>query len=87
MRLSSLRADSRVEALPEVRPAALRRPSLSVRILDLLIAAYAIALLLFLVTGGVDLGLITINEGAKPLLVLAIAIPLRLALNQSSWLL
>ncbi len=55
-------------------------------ILDVLITVYAIALALILVTGGVNLGILSIHEAAKPLLILLFVIPLRLALGGRSWL-
>jgi hypothetical protein len=56
-------------------------------VLDLLIAAYALGLAVILVTGGVDLGVVSLNQAAKPILVLAIVIPLRVTLGERSWLL
>lgn len=54
--------------------------------LEAVIALYAAALLLFLFGVG-DLGFASVNKGEKPLLVLFIAIPLRLTLGGSFWLL
>lgn len=54
--------------------------------LEILIVVYAAALLLFL-AGVEDLGFATISRGEKPLLILLIAIPLRVTLGGSSWLL
>lgn len=54
-------------------------------ILDFLIAAYVLALVVIIATGGVDLGIVSFNQAAKPLLMLLIAIPLRIALGGRSW--
>jgi hypothetical protein len=56
-------------------------------LLELILAAYAIALLVIVVAGGVNLGIVQINEAAKPILMLLIAVPLRLTLGGRSWLL
>ena len=53
--------------------------------LDVIILAYAVALVLFL-AGIRDLGFATIARREKPLLILLIAIPLRLAVGGPSWL-
>lgn len=55
-------------------------------VLDVLIASYALGLAVILVTGGVDLAVISLHQAEKPTLVLAILIPLRLALGERSWL-
>lgn len=54
--------------------------------IDLLIAVYAIGLCVIAVTGGVDFGVLRANEPAKPLVVLLLAVPLRVALGGRSWL-
>lgn len=54
--------------------------------LDVLITLYAAALLLVAVTGGVDLGVVTLHEAAKPLFILLVVVPLRIALGKRSWL-
>lgn len=56
-------------------------------VLDLLIATYALGLAVILVTGGVDLGVVSLNQPAKPILVLLIVVPLRVTLSERSWLL
>lgn len=56
-------------------------------VLDLLIATYALGLVVIFVTGGVDLGVVSLNEAAKPILILLIVIPLRVTLGEDSWLL
>jgi len=56
-------------------------------VLDLLIATYALVLVVIFVTGGVDLGVLSLNEAAKPILILVIVIPLRITLGGRSWLL
>jgi hypothetical protein len=58
----------------------------AVGLLELVILAYGAALLVILVTGGIDLGFLRLNQAAKPVLILAIAIPVRLALRYPSWL-
>jgi hypothetical protein len=55
--------------------------------LDLVITTYALALALIFVTGGVDLGVVSLNEAAKPLLVLIVIVPLRITLGEPSRLL
>lgn len=56
-------------------------------VLDVVIATYALALALVFVTGGVELGIIRLNEPAKPILILVLLIPLRASLGHRSWLL
>lgn len=56
-------------------------------VLDLLIAVYAPVLALILATGGIDLGLVSLNDAAKPIVMLAVLIPLRLTLRERSRLL
>ncbi len=53
--------------------------------LDIIIALYALALIIILVAGGMNLGWLTVREAAKPVLVLWIVVPIRLALNLPSW--
>ncbi len=55
-------------------------------VLDLLIATYALALVVIFVTGGVDLGVVSLNQAEKPILILVILIPLRVAVGERSWL-
>ncbi|MGQ0733736.1 MAG: mannosyltransferase family protein [Acidobacteriota bacterium] len=55
-------------------------------ILDVLIALYAAALVIAFVTGGLDLGWLSIRQAAKPVLVLWILVPIRLAFGQPWWL-
>jgi hypothetical protein len=55
-------------------------------LLDALIAIYAVVLVVIFVTGGVDLGVVSLNEAAKPILILMIVIPLRVTLGEDSWL-
>ena len=59
---------------------------LAVSGLDLLIAAYAVGLALLALTGGVDLGVVSIHGAAKPVLVLVLLVPLRIAIGGRSWL-
>ena len=56
-------------------------------VLELLIATYALGLVVILMTGGVDLGVVSLNQAAKPILILLIVIPLRVTLGERSWLL
>jgi hypothetical protein len=56
-------------------------------VLDVLVAVYALVLVAILVTGGVDLGVVSLHEAAKPILILLIAVPVRLVLGEDSWLL
>jgi hypothetical protein len=48
--------------------------------LDIAIGFYAFALVVIAVTGGLDLGWLTIRQAAKPILVLWILVPIRLTL-------
>ena len=59
---------------------------LAVSGLDLLIAVYVVALALIALTGGVDLGVVSVTGAAKPLLVLVLLVPLRMAIGGRSWL-
>jgi hypothetical protein len=65
------------------------RPSSAVRLIlpafDLLLAGYAAVLALILITGGLDLGVVRLHEPAKPVFVLLMLIPLRLAVGGHSW--
>lgn len=54
--------------------------------IDVVIAVYAVALLLFL-AGVEDLGIVSVARGEKPLLMLLVVVPLRLTLGGPSWLL
>jgi hypothetical protein len=54
--------------------------------LDLLVTIYALGLGLIALTGGVDLGVVRMHEAAKPLFVLSLMVPLRIALGGRSWL-
>ncbi len=55
--------------------------------LDLLITTYALGLVVIFVTGGVDLGVVSLRQAEKPILTLLLLIPVRLALGKRSWLL
>lgn len=65
------------------------RPSSAARLIlpafDLLLAGYAAGLALILITGGLDLGVVRLHEPAKPVFVLLMLIPLRLAVGGHSW--
>jgi len=54
--------------------------------LDVVITLYVVGLCLIGLTGGVDLGVVRMHEAAKPLLVLFLIVPLRIALGGSSLL-
>ncbi len=54
--------------------------------LDLLITAYGLGLCLIAVTGGAELGVVSVHGAAKPLFVLVLAVPVRLAIGGRSWL-
>jgi hypothetical protein len=58
----------------------------AVLVLEIVIAVYAAALALYLL-GINDIGVASINRGEKPLLILLIALPVRVTLGGSSWLL
>jgi hypothetical protein len=58
----------------------------AVFVLELVILIYTVATALFL-AGVTDLGFATLSRGEKPVLILLIAIPLRVALGGPSWLL
>jgi hypothetical protein len=49
--------------------------------LDVAIALYAVALLLVLITGGFEIGFLSVRQAAKPILVLWLLVPIRLALH------
>ena len=52
---------------------------------DLLIAAYAASLLVTILTDGVDLGFISARNPTKPVLMLLVLVPVRVAWGASSW--
>jgi Mannosyltransferase (PIG-V) len=54
-------------------------------IVDTIIAAYGLALIVSVFSAGLDLGFVSISNAAKPLLVLALVIPVRLVLPGSPW--
>lgn len=54
--------------------------------LDTIIAAYVLAIVAVVLTGGIDLGWVSVRRAAKPILVLLVAIPLRLVWSEPSWL-
>jgi Gpi18-like mannosyltransferase len=54
-------------------------------VLDLIIVIYALALLVVLTTGGIDLGVVTLTEASKPVLVLLLLLPLRVTIDQRFW--
>jgi hypothetical protein len=67
-----------------------RRPQVSFRrigadCLDLIIAVYVIGLLLTTLTGGVDIGFVSAHNPTKPILMLVVLVPVRVAWGASSW--
>jgi hypothetical protein len=54
--------------------------------LDVLIVVYATALAALTLTGGVNLGVVSIRGAAKPLFVFFLLVPVRVALGSRSWL-
>jgi hypothetical protein len=56
-------------------------------VLDLLIAIYVLGLAVLFVTGGFDLGVVSVRGAAKPIFILLIVVPLRVTLGEPSWLL
>lgn len=55
-------------------------------VLDVLIAVYALALLVVVTTGGFDLQIVRLTGAEKPILVLLLAVPVRAVLDEPSWL-
>jgi hypothetical protein len=53
-------------------------------VVDVLIALYAVALAVIFVTGGVDLGVVSLQQAEKPVFILALLVPLRVALGDRS---
>lgn len=53
--------------------------------LDVAIALYGAALIVVLASGGVNLGWLSVREAAKPILVLWLLVPIRLAIRPYSW--
>jgi hypothetical protein len=54
--------------------------------LDALVAAYTAAGLLYLATGGFDLGIVSVRRFSQPLLLLLVLASLRAAIPRRSWL-
>jgi hypothetical protein len=54
--------------------------------IDVVIGAYALALLVIGLTGGVDLGFVSLRQAEKPVLILALLIPVRVAIGERSLL-
>ncbi len=69
---------------PEVIPPRFLR--LATSGLDLLIAAYAVALFVIALTGGVSIGVVSIVGPARPVLMLLLLVPLRVTIGGRSWL-
>ena len=61
-------------------------PRIGLSALDLLIATYVIGLALIFLTGGFAIGGVSLREPAKPVLILLLLVPVRLALGGTSWL-
>jgi hypothetical protein len=77
------------ERTPDDAPRPRSRGPLGARalaVLDGVVAAYALAALLYLITGGFDLGVLSIRRFSKPLLVLLVLAALRAAILKPSWL-
>lgn len=70
---------------PDDFPAACRRTAAIG--LDVVITVYVLALAVVLATGGVDFGLVSLTGAEKPILILLLALPIRAALDERSWLL
>jgi len=65
---------------------ALRVKDASLAVLDAVIVACAALALAYLVTGGIDLGVLSVRRLSKPLLVLLVLAALRAAVPRTSWL-
>ena len=76
--------DERRDSAP--RPSADRLARRALAALDAVIVAYAVLGLLYLVTGGFDLGLLSVRRFSKPVLLLLILASLRAAIPRPSWL-
>jgi hypothetical protein len=80
---------TRVFRTPDDGPATPGRPRLAHRALaalDAIVAAYTAVGLLYLVTGGFDLGFASVRRFSKPFLLLLVLASLRVAIPRSSWL-
>jgi hypothetical protein len=56
----------------------------AVLVLDVLILAYTAALAIIFITGGIDLGIVSLRQIEKPFLIVALLVPARLALGDRS---
>jgi len=76
------------ERTPEDGPTTPRRrlAARALAALDGIVAVYAVAGLLYLVTGGFDLGVVSVRRFSKPFLLLLLLAALRAAIPRSSWL-
>ncbi len=77
------------EQAPEGQPTASSRRSPGARalaVLDAIVAGYTIAGVLYLVTGGFDLGVATVRRFSKPFLLLLLLAAVRAAIPRPSWL-
>jgi hypothetical protein len=63
-----------------------RRLVLLLPLLDGVIAAYAVAGIAYLLTGGIDLGVLSVRRFSKPFLLLLLLAALRAAIPTESWL-
>lgn len=59
---------------------------LAIVVVDAAITVYVFSLVLLLATGGVNLGVVSVQGAAKPLFVLLLLVPLRLSMAARSWL-
>jgi mannosyltransferase PIG-V len=53
--------------------------------LDLIIAVYALGLVTVFLVGGINLGIFSVTHTAKPILVLLLAVPVRVAIEEDAW--
>jgi hypothetical protein len=63
-----------------------RSPHLALAALDAIVAAYAAVGLLYLATGGFDIGVVSVRRFSKPFLLLVVLAAVRAAIPRSSWL-
>jgi hypothetical protein len=75
------------EASPETEDGRFRARLRSLPgLLDAAIAAYGVAGLAYVLTGGIDLGFVSVRRFSKPFLLLLMLVALRVAIRQESWL-
>src|SRR6185437_12761598 len=59
----------------------------TVGVVDAVILVYGMSLAVLMLTGGLDAGWLHIQHAAKPILILLLFVPVRIALGDQSWLL